>query len=241
VVVSIVPCTAKKYEAARKELSLNGQPLVDYVLTTRELAYLIKKNNIDFKKLKNSDGDPLFNRGSGAAAIYGATGGVMESALRSVASFTCTKTKNPLCESRLEFKEVRGMAGIKEATVILAGKKYKVAVVNGLGNFERLLPEFKKYHYIEVMSCPGGCLGGGGQPIPTTNAIRKKRLEGLYNIDTSRKIRRAHENQAMIDYYNWVKKNKLEAKLLHTKFKKTNGSILNTTKDNLPFLFKSLF
>ncbi len=240
-VVSIVPCTAKKYEAARKELSLNGKPLVDYVLTTRELVYLIKKNNIDFKNLKETDGDPLFNRGSGAAAIYGASGGVMESALRSVAAFTCKKTKNPLCNSRLEFKEVRGLKGLKEASVNLAGKKYNLAVISGLANVEKILPKLKKYHYIEVMACPGGCLGGGGQPIPTTKEIRQKRLDGLYAIDSKRSIRRAHENEAMMKYYEFVKKNKLSDKLLHTKFKKSSGCILTTTKDNRPAIFESLF
>lgn len=232
-VVSIVPCTAKKYEAARGELSLNGRPLVDYVLTTRELAYLIKKHDIDFKKLTPSDGDKLFNRGSGAAAIYGASGGVMESALRSAAVFACrdaTSAKNKtgsgkissVCTERLEFKDVRGLTGFKEATVDIAGRKLKVGVVNGLGNFHRVLPKLKKYHYIEVMACPGGCLGGGGQPIPTTDAIRKKRLEGLYSIDKSRTVRRAHENKAMVEYYDWAKKQGLSAKVLKTKFKKTH-------------------
>lgn len=247
-VVSIVPCTAKKYEAARGELSLNGRPLVDYVLTTRELAYLIKKHDIDFKKLTPSDGDKLFNRGSGAAAIYGASGGVMESALRSAAVFACRDAagaKNEksfdqksfnqkssdkknfskaslVCTERLEFKDVRGLTGFKEATVDIAGRKLKVGVVNGLGNFHRVLPKLKKYHYIEVMACPGGCLGGGGQPIPTTDVIRKKRLEGLYDIDRSRTIRRAHENKAMVEYYDWVKKQGLSVKVLWTKFKKTH-------------------
>ncbi|MDP2944320.1 MAG: [Fe-Fe] hydrogenase large subunit C-terminal domain-containing protein [bacterium] len=247
-VVSIVPCTAKKYEATRSELSLNGRPLVDYVLTTRELAYLIKKQDIDFKKLTPSDGDKLFNRGSGAAAIYGASGGVMESALRSAAVFACrdaTGAKNEksfnqknfdqknsdkkgfsktslVCAERLEFKDVRGLTGFKEAIVDIAGRKLKVGVVNGIGNFRRVLPKLKKYHYIEVMACPGGCLGGGGQPIPTTDAIRKKRLEGLYDIDKGRAVRRAHENKAMVEYYDWAKKQDLSAKVLKTKFKKTH-------------------
>ncbi|MFA5109706.1 MAG: [FeFe] hydrogenase, group A [Patescibacteria group bacterium] len=229
-VVSIVPCTAKKYEAARPEFNLNGRPLVDYVLTTRELAYLIKKNNIDFNSLPDSDGEKLFNRGSGAAAIYGISGGVMESALRSVASFLCAAGKNPLCDQRLEFKEVRGLAGFKEATVNIAGRKLRVGVVNGLGNFRRVWPKLKKYHYIEVMACPGGCLGGGGQPIPTTDAIRQKRLEGMYKIDQSRTVRRAHENKAMVEYYNWAKTQGLAAKVLHTKFKKSQGSILTAVK-----------
>ncbi|MFA6513991.1 MAG: [FeFe] hydrogenase, group A [Patescibacteria group bacterium] len=218
VVVSIVPCTAKKYEAVRPELKYKGRPLVDHVLTTREFAFILKKNKIDFKSLSDSETESIFNDGSGAAAIYGASGGVMESALRTAISLACKANKNKLCASRLEFKEVRGLKGFKEASVNLAGHQLKVGVVNGIGNFEAILPKLKKYHYIEVMACSGGCLGGGGQPIPTTDAIRKKRLEGMYSIDSGKKVRRAHENKPMVEYYEWVKKHKLSANLLHTKF-----------------------
>lgn len=231
IVVSIVPCTAKKYEAARPEFSLDGRPLVDYVLTTRELAFLIKKRNINFKRLAPSDGDKLFNRGSGAAAIYGATGGVMESALRSVAAFLGAGRKNSLASQSLEFKEVRGLSGFKAAELTITGRRLRIGVVNGLGNLPALLPKLKKYHYIEVMACPGGCLGGGGQPIPTTDAIRRKRAAGLYSIDQGRKTRRAHENLAMIEYYNWVKANQLSAQVLHTRFKKSAGSKLTSTSN----------
>ena len=232
IVVSVVPCTAKKYEAIRPELKYKNKPLVDFVLTTRELAFLIKKNRIDFANLPEGKLEPMFNAGSGAAAIYGASGGVMESALRSVASFVCEKGKDPLCDARLEFKEVRGLEGIKEAQIELGGKKFKLAVVNGLGNFSKLLPNFSKYHYIEVMACPGGCIGGGGQPIPTTKAIKEKRMAGLYNLDKKRTIRRAHENKEMIAFYNFAKENNLSKQLLHTSFRKTKGSILTSTKDN---------
>lgn len=248
IVVSIMPCTAKKYEAARPELRLNGQTLVDYVLTTRELAYLIKKNNLDLKKLPPNAGEKLFNDGSGAAAIYGASGGVMESALRTAVALTGeagknssgnksgSKFKDKLCNNRLEFKEVRGMAGFKEATVNLAGRKLKVGVVNGIGNFHRVLLKLKKYHYLEVMACPGGCLGGGGQPIPTADTIRRQRMAGLYNIDSGRAVRRAHENKAMMEYYNWVKVNNLAAKILHTKFEKSAGSVLTVKKPSKSYL-----
>ena len=236
-VVSIVPCTAKKYEASRPELSLGGRPLVDQVLTTRELAYLIKRHQIDFKKLPDSEGLSLFNKGSGAAAIYGTSGGVMESALRTAISLLGGQNNKM---ERLEFKEVRGSVGLKEAVFELAGRKLKVGVVNGLGNFSRLLPKLKKYHYIEVMACPGGCLGGGGQPLPTTKAIREKRMAGLYKIDVSRKIRRAHENKAMVKYYDWAKKNHLTGQVLHTKFKPRSGSIL-TTASNKKSIFNFLF
>lgn len=229
-VISIMPCTAKKYEASRRELWLNGRPLVDYVLTTRELAYLIKRKRLNFAKLPAGTSDTPFNSGSGAAAIYGASGGVMESALRSAAVLACEGKKNTICDKRLEFKDVRGLADLKETTVIIGGKKLRVGVVNGLGNFHRLLPKLKNYHYIEVMACPGGCLGGGGQPIPTTDEIRRKRLAGLYEIDKKRGLRRAHENKPMLEVYNWIKKQGLAAKVLHTKFKKSSGSDLTTHK-----------
>ncbi|MFZ4631577.1 MAG: [FeFe] hydrogenase, group A [Patescibacteria group bacterium] len=241
VVVSIMPCTAKKYEAARSEMFLNGNPAVDLVLTTRELAYLIKKNRIDFKKLADGKTEQLFNNGSGAAAIYGASGGVMESALRSANAIVCSTSKNKICDNHLEFKEVRGLADFKEAIVDLDGKKLKVGVVNGIGNIKNILPKLSKYHYIEVMSCSGGCLGGGGQPMPTTKAIRQKRLEGLYKIDKGRSIRRAHENKTMMEYYNWAKENHLSSKVLHTKFKKSNGSILTVKKHKKDSLLGFLF
>ncbi len=231
-VVSIVPCTAKKYEAARPEFRRKGRPLVDYVLTTRELAYLIKRQGIDFKKLSPSSGDRLFNAGSGAAAIYGASGGVMESALRTATALLGRDNRSKLGDSRLEFKEVRGLAGFKEATLDLAGRKLRVGVVNGLSNLHRLLPRLKRYHYIEVMACPGGCLGGGGQPLPTTAAIRAKRLAGLYEIDKGRNIRRAHENTAMLQYRSWVKERRLGKELLYTGFKKSRGSILTVINKN---------
>lgn len=237
IVVSIVPCTAKKYEAARGELSLDGRPLVDHVLTTRELAYLIKRQGIDFKKLPASGGEKLFNLGSGAAAIYGTSGGVMESALRSAVTLSCQSAQGKICDNRLEFKEVRGLAGFKETTVNLGGRKIKVGVINGLGNVPRILPKLKKYHYIEVMACPGGCIGGGGQPLPTTAAICAKRSAGLYDIDYKRSVRRAHENKAMIEYYKWAKDNHLTAKVLHTKFKKSSASILTTVNPNKKLLF----
>jgi len=230
VLVSIIPCTAKKYEASRKELFWKGRPLVDIVLTTREIAYLIKKKRLDFQKLKDSPSDKLFNSGTGAAAIYGASGGVMESALRTANSLICASSSDKNCESRLEFTEVRGLKGFKAAKVNLGGHKLKVGVVNGIGNIDKVLPKLKNYHYIEVMTCPGGCLGGGGQPIPTTNAIRQKRLEGIYKIDKNRPLRRAHENREMIKYYEFIKKNKLTNQLIYTKFHKSTGSDLRLAK-----------
>ena len=238
IIVSIVPCTAKKYEASRTELNLNGLPLVDYVITTREFAYLLKKHKIDLPSLKPSETEDLFNDGSGAAAIYGTSGGVMESALRTANALVCGLSNKKKCESRLEFKEVRGMIGFKHASYNLNGRKVKVGVVNGLGHFKALLPKLNKYHYIEVMTCPGGCLGGGGQPLSTSRDVRKLRSEGMYKIDKGKKMRKAHENKAMTDYYFWVKKNKLEKKLLHTYFKKSKGSILKVVDPRKKSLLK---
>jgi len=228
-VVSVVPCTAKKYEAARPELKFKGRPLVDYVLTTRELAYMIQKRGLDFKNLPEGKGEPLFNDGSGAAAIYGASGGVMESALRSAASFLAGNEGGKELPP-LEFKAVRGLAGFKSATVTLGGKRLRVGVVNGIGNIGKVLPKLKSYHYVEVMACPGGCLGGGGQPIPTTRALRQARLEGMYRIDSGKPVRRAHENKAMKKYYDWAKEKGLEKQLLHTTFKPSQGSPLSSIR-----------
>ena len=218
-VVSIVPCTSKKYEAARPELAYRGRPLVDHVLTTREFAYILKKNRIDLASLPDSETNPTFNDGSGAAAIYGASGGVMESALRTAEYLLSgsSRSAKKLHDARLEFKEVRGLKGFRSAELKLAGKKIKVGIVSGIAHFEQLLPKLAQYQYIEVMACPGGCLGGGGQPCPTTDAVRRQRQAGLYAIDSGKRIRRAHDNEAMVTYYRWAKRQK--ENLLTTSFK----------------------
>jgi len=232
VVVSIMPCTAKKFEAGRKELKIGGNFPVDYVITTRELAWLIKKNKIDFLKLKPLAADDPLGAASGAGAIYGATGGVMESALRtaeyllstaqnSVCASLKDKNKLKLCLSPIEFIDMRGQQGVKEAIVEMAGKKLRIAVVNGIGNIAPILANLKNYDYVEVMACPDGCIGGGGQPIPTTAAIRKKRLEALYKIDAKSKIRRAHENDKAVQALKWLEsKGQLKNQVLFTKYKK---------------------
>ncbi|MDP3043750.1 MAG: [Fe-Fe] hydrogenase large subunit C-terminal domain-containing protein [bacterium] len=224
IVVSVMPCTAKKFEASRKELKVDGQWPVDYVITTREFAWMIKKNNIDFAKLKSAPADDLLGEYSGAAAIYGASGGVMESALRTAQFLACKgKRKGSLCDARIDYKDVRGIAGIKEAVVDVAGKKLRVAVVNGIGNIEPVLKRLNDYDYIEVMACPGGCIGGGGQPIPTTPEIRQKRMDALYKLDKSMKTRKAHENKGVLEALKWLKgQGKLEHKILHTNYKKRN-------------------
>jgi NADH-quinone oxidoreductase subunit G/NADP-reducing hydrogenase subunit HndD len=120
----------------------------------------------------------------------------------------------------LEFKEVRGLKSLKEATVDIAGRPVRVAVVNGIGQIDQILPRLKDYDYIEVMACVGGCIGGGGQPIPTTAVIRQKRIEGLYAIDKNKKIRKAHENKSAREVLTWLEDNKLTHKILHTTYKK---------------------
>ncbi|MFA6393262.1 MAG: [FeFe] hydrogenase, group A [Patescibacteria group bacterium] len=228
VTVSIMPCTAKKFEAIRKELAIGGQRPVDHVLTTREFAFLLKKNNINLGKLKpeSSDNPALAGKNSanagaeqsdGAGSIYGASGGVMESALRTAASLICKDDK--VCDNRIDFKEVRGMEGVKEAKVVIGGRELRIAVVNGIGHVGSVIKKLNNYDYIEVMACPGGCIGGGGQPIPTTPEIRKKRAEALYKIDKNARLRKAHENKGVMEILEWLKdKGKLESQVLHTKY-----------------------
>ncbi|MFA7365320.1 MAG: [FeFe] hydrogenase, group A [Patescibacteria group bacterium] len=222
ITVSIMPCTAKKHEANRDNLKIDKMKPVDHVLTVRELAFLIKKNGIDFKNLKEEKTNSLANDGSGAAVIYGASGGVMESALRTANSVICFSSKAKICHSRLEFKEVRGMEGVKEANLNLGGKKLNVAVVSGIGNIAGVLDNLDKYQYIEVMACPGGCIGGGGQIIPSSREIVKKRMAGLYVDDKRHKIRKAHENEEVLNVLDYIKNKKMYTKLMHTSYKKSN-------------------
>jgi len=235
--VSIMPCTAKKEEKERLQHKHQGQKLVDEVLTTREFAYFLKKNNIDLSKLDKKEGKEFFFNGSGAAAIYGASGGVMESALRSVPYFlnkeveskNVKKNKDKILSKKLEFKSVRGLDGVKEAEVQIDNRKLKIAVVSGLKNVENLIPKLSKYHYVEVMACPGGCIGGGGQPIPTTKEIVEKRMKALYKIDKKREVRRAHENKEMLECYQFLKNDKKRVKLLHTDYKKSKRVTIKKT------------
>ncbi len=226
IVVSIMPCTAKKFESARKELKVKNMFPVDYVLTTREFAWMMKRNCVNFAKLKGEQPDHPLGESSGAAAIYGGSGGVMESALRSARFFACAgdkKKENKVCKLKLDFKAVRGLENVKEATVSVAGAKLRIVVVNGIGNIEQVIENLDNYDYIEVMACPGGCIGGGGQPIPTTDEIRKKRIAALYQIDKSKKIREAHKNKGVLEVLKWLEeRGKLEHQVLHTEYKKRN-------------------
>lgn len=218
VVVSVMPCTAKKFECRRPEMKINGMYPVDSVITTREFAYLLKKNKIDFGKLKTSASDKIFNEGSGAAVIYGSSGGVMESALRTAYAILCGGSNSKVCSTRIDFKEVRGLEDVKEATIDIAGKKLRVAVVNGIGSIDRVLKNLKRYDYIEVMACPGGCIGGGGQPQPTTKEIRKQRIQALYSIDKFKKIRQAHENKEVLEVLKWLEDQNVGHQVLHTHY-----------------------
>ncbi len=224
VVVSVMPCTAKKFESSRKEMKIKGMFPVDFVLTTREFAWMMKKNYVDFAKIKGERANRPLGEYSGAAAIYGGSGGVMESSLR-VARFFAGggKVNEKISGKKLEFKTVRGLEGIKEAVVSVAGNKLRVAVVNGIGSIEPVIENLNNYDYIEVMACPGGCIGGGGQPVPTTDEIRKKRIAALYKIDKNKKIREAHRNKGALEVLGWLEeRGKLGYQVLHTEYKKRN-------------------
>ncbi|MCK9287760.1 MAG: NADH-dependent [FeFe] hydrogenase, group A6 [Sphaerochaetaceae bacterium] len=233
-VVSIMPCTAKKYEAGRSEmdgafkywkekLDLCDEERfadVDYALTTRELARMFKEVGINFAQLPEEPFDNPLGTSTGAAVIFGATGGVMEAALRTVYEvLTGTSLE------QVDFKDVRGMEGIKEAEVTINGTPVKVAVAHTLSNARKVLEEIKNgkspYAFIEVMTCPGGCLGGGGQPIPTTWEIRKKRAESIYQEDINLGIRKSHENPEIKALYDEFLGQPLGLKshhLLHTRY-----------------------
>lgn len=219
--VSIMPCTAKKFEARRSEMSIDGlHPDVDAVLTTRELGKMLKQAGIEFRNLDDDDYDYPFGISTGAAVIFGTTGGVMEAALRTVYEVVTGRTLE-----KLEFTEVRGLDGIKECTVDLEGTSVKVAVVHTLSKARRMMEMIKSgkadYTFIEVMCCPGGCIGGGGQPLGATDELRLRRMTGIYKADESLSIRKSHENPAVRLLYEEFLKEPLgekSHKLLHTKY-----------------------
>ena len=206
VCVSIMPCTAKKFEITRPDQAANGCPDVDFVLTTRELARMIERTGLQFLQLPDESFDEPLGLSTGAAVIFGATGGVMEAALRTAVE-TLTGEELP----KLDFEEVRGTAGIKEATYNVAGMDVKVAVASGLSNAKELLEKVKageaNYHFIEIMGCPGGCVNGGGQPqqpgrVRNTVDIRALRAKVLYDCDSAKAIRKSHENPAIKELYS---------------------------------------
>lgn len=222
--VSIMPCTAKKAEAAREEMNASGYQDVDYVLTTRELGRMIREAGIDFDGLKEAEYDAPLGIATGAGVIFGATGGVMEAALRTVSEFV---TGKPL--ESIEFENVRGLTGIKEAEVQVGDLKVKVGIAHSLSNARILLDKIRKgeadYHFIEIMACPGGCIGGGGQPISKDKDIRQKRINSIYECDTCSTLRKSHENPAIKELYDtWLGKPLGEKShhLLHTHYKPQN-------------------
>lgn len=218
--VSVMPCTAKKFECERPEMTDSGFKDVDHVLTTRELAKMIREAGIEFNALPDEGFDSPLGAGTGAAVIFGTTGGVMEAALRTAYEVLTGKELK-----KLDFEAVRGMEGIKQATVAVGDLPVKVAVAHGLSNAKALMEKVKAgeadYHFIEIMCCPGGCIGGGGQPVPTNSEIRKKRAEAIYREDRGLPLRKSHENPEVQEVYREFLVKPLGEKshhLLHTHY-----------------------
>ena len=225
-VISVMPCTAKKFEISRShEMSASGFQDVDVVLTTRELARMIKQSGIDFTNLPDEECDHILGDYSGAGTIFGATGGVMEAALRTAYFFVTGKNLE-----KVEFQNVRGLKGVKETSINIEGTEIKIAVAHGLANVEYVLAEIRKaqkegkplpYHFVEVMACPGGCVGGGGQPYGVTDELRIARSKGLYSDDEAQTVRCSHENPYVQQLYKEFLGKPLSEKshhLLHTKY-----------------------
>lgn len=201
IVVSVMPCVAKKYESARPELGHGGTKDVDIVITTRELAQMIKEAGINFNELEDQDFDNPLGESTGASVIFGTTGGVIEAALRTAYEWLTKETLE-----NVEFEALRGLDGTKEATVNINGQDIKIAVTHGLGNARALLEKIRageaEYHAIEIMACPGGCIGGGGQPYHHGDlSILSRRIEGIYSEDRSKTIRKSHENPMIKQLY----------------------------------------
>jgi iron-only hydrogenase group A len=234
VVVSVMPCTAKKFEAARPEMRSSGFQDVDYVLTTRELGDLIQQSGIEFTSLPEGKMDNPLGISTGAADIFANTGGVMEAALRTVHAVTTGRT---LEAENLHVKPLAGLEGIKTASVVLTGtidawaflegKEIKVAVAHGLGNAATLIEHIRKnpdeFQFVEIMTCPGGCIGGGGQPRFTTDEVRNARIQAIYREDEGKQFRQSHENPAVQELYRDFLEKPLSEKshhLLHTTYGK---------------------
>ena len=226
-VVSVMPCIAKKFERQRNEMKNNGMYDVDAVLTTRELARMIKQANIEFKELEDKTFDNPMGEATGAAAIFGTTGGVMEAALRTAQD---TLTGENL--DKIDFEVIRGGDGIKRGSVNIAGNNINVVVASGLANAQTILEEIKQgkadYQFVEIMACPGGCVMGGGQPIKSSKIrrevdVRKKRADALYTIDEKSVIRKSHENPVVKKIYEEFLEKPGSHKaheLLHTEYAK---------------------
>ena len=225
VVVSVMPCLAKKYEAARPELSNEGRKNVDFVITTRELAKMSKEAGVNFMGLEDEDFDNPLGESTGASVIFGVTGGVIEAALRTAYEWLTGTTLE-----KVDFEDLRGFKGIKEATVRINDLDVKIAVAHGLGNARILLEAIKKgevqYHAIEIMACPGGCIGGGGQPYHHGDIkILKARTDAIYEEDKGKAFRKSHENPSIIKLYEEFLGKPYGEKaheLLHTSYTKRN-------------------
>jgi len=221
VVVSIMPCVAKKYECSRDEFKENGNPDVDFALTTRELAQLIKQFNIDFNTLEETDFDKPLGESTGAGVIFGATGGVIEAATRTAYEIFTKKTL-----PKIDFTELRGLEGVRRATVDFDGTPIHIGIAHGLSNARKLLDEVRdgksNFHAIEVMACPGGCIGGAGQPFHHGDfSIIEKRFDAIYREDAGKPIRKSHENPHIIELYKeWLGEpcGEISHHLLHTHY-----------------------
>jgi NADP-reducing hydrogenase subunit HndD len=221
VVVSVMPCVAKKYESSRDEFKVNGNPDVDYAITTRELASLIRQANLDFTTLPDEEFDSPLGASTGAAVIFGATGGVIEAATRTAYEvFTKKKLE------KIDFNELRGLEGVRSATIDFNGLPINIGIAHGLGNARKLLEDIRdgksKFHAIEIMACPGGCINGGGQPQHHGNMdVIKARWEAIYREDAGKPIRKSHENPDVIRLYEEFLGKPLGEKshhLLHTHY-----------------------
>jgi iron-only hydrogenase group A len=225
--VAVMPCTAKKGESRREQLKKNGMQDTDIVITTRELAWMIKSAGIDFVNIQGEGFDSPLGMSSGAGTIFGVTGGVMEAAIRTAYELYSGETLIDI-----ELEDIRGLNGIKEGSLEIDGKTVTVAVAHGLGNahkvFEMVKENPDRFQFIEIMACPGGCIGGGGQPYPDTNSIPldrnclEKRADALYGSDRTNTIRRSHENPAVQRVYREFLGRALSKKsheLLHTHYK----------------------
>jgi len=232
VVVSVMPCTAKKFEAARPEMTASGVRDVDIVLTTRELGAMITQAGIDFRALPDEKMDAPLGISTGAADIFANTGGVMEAALRTVWEIV---TETPFPFPDLHVEPIEGLEGVKTASIkvqgargewsFLEGVDLKVAVAHGLGNAQKVIDQIRdgeaEYHFVEVMTCPGGCIGGGGQPRFTTDEVRKARMQAIFKEDEGRELRKSHENpavRALYEEYLGAPCGELSHDLLHTHY-----------------------
>jgi NADP-reducing hydrogenase subunit HndD len=221
IVVSIMPCLAKKYECQRNEFSVEGNPDVDYSISTRELGFLINQANIQFNKLPDEDFDKPMGESTGAAVIFGTTGGVIEAATRTAYELHTGKTL-----TKVDFEELRGLEGIRHATIDFGGFPLKIGIAHGLGNARKLLEDIRAgnsdFHAIEIMACQGGCIGGGGQPLHHGDSkILKARAKAIYAEDANKTLRKSHQNPYIVKLYEEFLGKPLSEKahhLLHTHY-----------------------